>query len=145
MKSKNPLIGNWILISYELINGNQGNQSTQYPFGKDPIGYLFYTDTGRMYGTLMAENRTPFTSKDYMKGTLEEKALAMDTFISYCGTYEIQGDRVIHHVEVSWYPNWTQRPQERFFKIKGDQLILSTKPFQVDGLEQTAQLVWRKI
>ena len=35
------------------------------------------------------------------------KAVAYDTFIAYGGTYELQGDAVVHHVEFSSVPVWT--------------------------------------
>ena len=34
-------------------------------------------------------------------------SLGAVTFQSYCGKYEIKGDRVMHHVEVSLNPNDT--------------------------------------
>ena len=48
--------------------------------------------------TVMSANRLKFTSGDIKGGTTEEKVAAADTYISYCGKYEVQQDTVIHHI-----------------------------------------------
>ena len=40
-----------------------------------------------------------------LAGTDEEKLAAASTFVAYCGRYDYQGDRVIHEIEVAFYPN----------------------------------------
>jgi len=48
--------------------------------------------------------------------TAEEKVAAAITYFSYCGRYQVTDDRVIHLMEVSFYPNWIGQKQERFYK-----------------------------
>jgi Lipocalin-like domain len=48
------------------------------------------------------------------------------------------GDTVLHHVELSLFPNWVGVTQERLVKISGDQLTLSTRPLLLQGRQQTA-------
>ena len=93
----------------------------------------------------MASERKKFASSDPQRGTVEEKNAAMDTFFSYCGRYEVQDDKVIHHIEVSVFPNWTGMKQERIYSLEGDRLTLSTPPFLVGGIEQTAHLIWERV
>ena len=135
-------VGHWNLLSYELESTD--DRSVTLPLGKEPVGTLMYTDDGRMYGALMKKDRAAFSTNDFMKGTISERAGAMDSFVAYCGTYEIQDERVIHHVKISWYPNWTGKRQERFYQFDGNKMSLSTRPFRLDGKEQVARLVWEK-
>jgi hypothetical protein len=141
MKTNN-LIGTWRLVSYE-IRGE--DQSVVRPLGEHPVGYLTYTAQGHMHGSLMAKNRPNFTSKEYMSGTTEEKARALESFVSYCGTYEFFGNRVVHHVDVSWYPNWTGKDQERFVKLEKNRLTLTTAKYFHGGKTKVAELLWEKM
>jgi len=85
--SKQLLVGSWKLVSFEMRDAN-GNIS--YPWGKDTLGYLMYNADGYMSVTVMSSNRLKFSSADVKGGTTEEKVAAADTYVSYCGTYEIQ-------------------------------------------------------
>ena len=74
-----------------------------------------------------------------------EIVAAYGTYISYCGKYEVTEDRVIHHVEVSFYPNWIGKDQVRFYKFEGDRLILSTPPMILGGKQQSGYLIWERM
>ncbi len=68
-----------------------------------------------------------------VRGSTEEKVHAVDTYVSYCGRYEFQGDVVIHHVELSLFPNWVGVDQERLAELRGNRLTLSTRPMVLGG------------
>jgi hypothetical protein len=93
----------------------------------------------------MTANRSKFASGDIMGGTIDEKIVAFDSYISYCGRYEIQQDKVIHHIEASLFPDWTGGLQERFFEFENDKLSLSTPPSMMGGIQQTAHLIWERV
>jgi hypothetical protein len=137
----NPLIGTWKLVSWE--NRTLDGQ-VSYPFGKDAAGYIIYTNDGYMFVSIMRAKREPFASGDLLGGSLEEKANAAETYLSYGGRYEYQGDAVIHHVELSLFPNWVGGEQERLVELSGTRLILSTAPFLLGGKQQTAHLIWER-
>jgi Lipocalin-like domain len=63
---------------------------------------------------------------------------------SYCGTYEFRGETVIHHVELSLFPNWVGVDQERLVEVRANRLTLSTRPTLFAGVQQTARLVWER-
>jgi hypothetical protein len=92
----------------------------------------------------MRARRETFGAGDLLGGTAEEKAKAAEEYVSYCGRYEFEGETVIHHVELSLFPNWVGADQERLVEIDGDRLTLSTRPLLLDGIEQTAYLVWKR-
>ena len=94
---------------------------------------------------IMGPNRSEFTSGDIKRGSTEEKAAAADIYISYCGRYKTQGDAVIHHIELSLFPNWVGVDQKRFLQFDGNRLLLSTPPILVEGTEQTSHLIWERV
>jgi len=134
-------IGTWKLVSFEMRSDNQ----VTYPLGKDPVGYLIYSHEGYMAASLMASKRQRFSSMDILKATTEEIVAAYGTYVAYCGKYEVTEDKVTHLVEVSLFPNWVGGKQERFYKLEGDELILSTPPMIVGGKQQISYLIWKKM
>jgi hypothetical protein len=138
----NPLIGTWRLLSWE----NRGiDGQVSYPFGQDAVGYIMYQQDGYMFVAIMRPHRAPFTVGDLLRGSTAEKVAAAESYVSYCGRYEFQGDKVIHHIELSLFPNWVGSDQERFVELTGDRLVLSTRPMVLDGKQQTAHLVWERV
>ncbi len=94
---------------------------------------------------IMTANRPKFATENILRGSTEEKAAAAGTYISYCGKYEILDGKVIHHVEVSLFPNWVGVDQERFFEFQGDRLLLSTPPIMYDGKQLTDHVLWERV
>jgi hypothetical protein len=137
---KNDFVGTWRLESWE----NRREGETTYPFGQDAIGYITYTEEGYMSVAFMTSNRSNYTSGDFLGGSKEEKAAAAETHASYCGTYKIQGNTIIHSIEVSSFPNWVGTDQERFFEVEDKILTLSTAPILLAGKQQTAHLIWER-
>jgi|GEM_PF-231146 len=135
-------IGAWRLISFEF-RSKDGQVS--YPFGEDAVGYIIYSQDGYVSITVMSANRPDFASGDITGGSIEEKISAVDTFFSYCGRYEVRGDRVIHHLEVSLFPNWIGADHERIFEFEDNRLILSTPPLLWGGVEQTGRVTWERV
>jgi hypothetical protein len=143
MMASNPLIGTWRLISWENRRVVDGQVS--YPLGKDAVGYIMYNEDGYMFVAIMGSNRLRFAADDLLSGTKEEEAQAEETYVSYCGRYEFHGDSVIHHVELSLFPNWVGVEQERLVEVTGNRLTLSTRPILLRGIQQRAHLIWERV
>jgi Lipocalin-like domain len=118
--------------------------SIDYPLGRDAVGLLIYTDDGHMSVSIARSSRRPFAAGDLLGGTGDEKARAAESYVSYCGRYERRGESVIHQVDMSLFPNWTGRDQERQAKLDGNRLTLEAPPFTIKGTEQRACLVWER-
>jgi len=116
-----------------------------YPFGPDAVGYYIFSESGYMSVSLMPSNRRKFAAGDIMGGSTEEKVAAAETYISYSGKYEIQGDKLVVHAEVGFFPNWMGVDQVRILKLAGNSLSLSTPPLLARGVQQTAHLVWERV
>ena len=139
----NPLIGTWRLISWE--NRSVDGQKISYPLGKDAVGYIMYNEDGYMFVAIMRPNRVRFAAGDLLGGSTEEKTQAVDTYVSYCGRYEFNGGTVIHHVDLSLFPNWVGVEQERLVELRGNRLTLSTHPILLGGVQRTSHLIWERV
>jgi hypothetical protein len=93
----------------------------------------------------MRSDRAKFAVGDLLSGSIEEKAYAAGTYVSYCGRYEFRGDTVIHHVELSLFPNWVGVEQERLVEVRGDRMTLSTRPMLFGGMQRSAHLIWERV
>ncbi len=134
-------VGTWTLISCE-IRHEDGTAS--YPYGQDAQGQIIYSADGHMSAILSGATRPNFDKNDIRGGTPEEKAAAIDTYLSYAGRYEVRDDRVIHRVLYSLFPNWVGSSQERFFELHEGTLSLRTPPLQVQGKQVTVYLIWKR-
>jgi len=72
------------------------------------------------------------------------KLAAFDSYNSYCGRYEVKDGRIIHHVELSPFPNWVGGPQELYFEFSGDRLTLCAPETTPDGVERTWVATWQR-
>ena len=116
-----------------------------YLLGKDAVGYIMYNPDGYMFVAIMRSDRASFAVGDLLSGSMEEKAYAAGTYVSYCGRYEFRGETVIHHVELSLFPNWVGVEQERLVEVRGDRLTISTRPILFGGAQRTAHLIWERV
>jgi hypothetical protein len=138
----NPLIGTWRLRSWE---NRDADRHISYPLGEDAVGYIIYNQDGYMFVAIMRPERAKFAAGDLLSSTTEERAHAASTYVSYCGRYEFRGDTVIHHVELSLFPNWVGVEQERLVEVRGDRLMVSTRPILLGGMQRTAHLIWERV
>jgi hypothetical protein len=69
----------------------------------------------------------------------------VEGFVAYAGRYSFHGDRVVHHVELSLFPNWVGSDQERSVELTGDRLTLSASPLLLAGKQQVPRLVWERV
>jgi hypothetical protein len=111
----------------------------------EALGYVLYAADGRFSIAISRRDRAGFAAGDVLGGTTEEKARAVEGFVAYAGRYSFHGDRVIHHVELSLFPNWVGSDQERWVELAGDRLTLSASPLLLAGKQQVPRLVWERV
>jgi len=131
------LLGTWQLVPWVLID-TEGK--IHFPYGEDAKGHLSYMDSGLMSVHLMRNQRPLFESPSVFEITPAEALQSYNDYVSYCGSYEVQRDYLLHHVQMHTCPNWVGSVQKRYFKFDGDCLHLS------HTLENKhMQLVWQKM
>lgn len=146
----NPLLGIWKLISITAIFPD-GSIDTE-AFGANPIGYITYTIEGRMMvifskgdrPLLSGNSASPLTSAIHQV-PIEERAQAFSTFNSYAGSYTLDGDKVIHHVEIASIPNRVGKSLTRTFVLNENQITLKTPPSKSDDTPKIFELTWQRI
>jgi hypothetical protein len=136
------IVGTWKIQSFvrEVVaTGQRYNE-----FGDKPDGYISYLPDGHMHAMLVADNRAKPTGAVPTDG---EKAKLFGTMIAYTGTYRIEGEKVVHDVEVSWNQLWTGSQQVRFFKAEGDTLTITTAVAKSprDGQEGRTIVVFKRV
>lgn len=146
----NPLLGTWKLISVTAIfpDGNINNEA----FGTNPIGYITYTAEGKMMvifskserPLLSGNSASPLTAAIHSV-PIEERAQAFSSFNSYAGSYTLDGNKVIHHVEIASIPNRVGQSLIRSFKLDGNRVTLKTPPSKSDDVPKVFELVWERI
>jgi hypothetical protein len=142
LAAENPILGTWKLRSMVHEATATGQRSS--PFGDHPDGYLSYSADGRMYAIGVVEDRPK--PRDLVP-TDEEKVKLQESMFAYAGTYTADGEKVVHHVDISWNQSWTGTDLVRFYKLDGDTLTIRTARAEnaFDGEEGEFVLVWNKI
>ena len=137
MTTSEDLIGVWRLVSFEA---DDENDDVVHPFGEPPDGRLVYTSDGIMSAHLGAADRPPFRR---MGDNAGERALAaMKTHFSYAGRWRLEGDRVIHDVDMSISPDWVGAEKVRTVAFDGADMILTDH--DPGGRLKVGRLRWRR-
>jgi len=135
-----PLLGTWKLKSY-VVTTSAGERTT--PYGENPTGYLSYSADGRMQVIAAANGRIAPVGAAPADN---ERAALYDTMFAYAGTYSVEADKVIHHVEISWNESWTGTDQIRLFEVSGNAVTLTTRIADPDsGTDAHYAVVWEKV
>lgn len=136
---KEPLFGTWKLVSASSANSSGDKDGT--PYGPNPSGLLTYTPDGRISALISYDGRKPLSPA----ASPQDKAAAFDTFIAYAGRYTVDGERVVHHVEIASIQNYANRDLVRSIRFEGDRIILTTPPTPINGKVQTIELIWQRV
>jgi hypothetical protein len=57
--------------------------------------------------------------------TDHELAGLFDTMAAYGGRFTVAGDKVTHHVDISWNATWTGTDQVRTVRLEGGKLFIT--------------------
>src|SRR5262245_25025549 len=113
--------------------------------GKDPKGFIMYGKDGRMMGLIVYSDRPKPESIDKM--TDQQRADLFRTMAAYAGTYKFDGNKVEHHIDISWNELWTGTTVVRDIKKEGEKLGYTARPAPCrgDGKMSVVTLVWEKV
>ncbi len=144
------LAGTWRLVYY--MEQRPNGEWVAPPLGTNLTGWIMYDGRGHVCVEIARSDRPRF-GRDEMyaynqyAGTVEEKAKAYDGYGAYCATYTVDEAAafVVHHVELSMFPNVEGTTQKRFYRFESDRLILDFPPFERDGETRSARLIWERL
>jgi Lipocalin-like domain len=131
------VVGNWKLVSFVSEELATGKKTAL--LGEHPKGYLIYTPQGRMMAVIVHETRSP--------PKVDEDRINLHKYMfAYSGRYTVEGDKVVHHADISWNESWTGTDQVRFFKLEGDSLTIKSAPQKnaMTGIDNIGVLVWER-
>ena len=139
--AQHPIIGSWSLVRWQI---RHADGHTSYPFGSEAHGRLLYSATGQMLACIAAAQRPSLSTAVPKNATDPEKAAAFDGYFSYGGPFEIDGDDVLHYVEMSLNPNFVGSVQRRHMAFTGNRLTLSASEPSGSG-SRNHELIWEAL
>lgn len=142
MTAAADLHGSWELTQwdYTVDGAHRG-----FVMGEDAEGQILYTPEGRMSAILMQAQRPTFGVTGFHQGTSEQREAAALTYVSYGGTFEVDGDRVTHHVAYCLFPDWIGTDLVREVSWDGEQLVLTAVPETTStGKTVVNRLFWKR-
>jgi hypothetical protein len=142
-RTNDKLVGTWKLVSASSTSST--GERSETPYGPSPVGFLTYTEDGRVTALISYGGRKPLSGGGGTVAPLEEQAEAFKTFLAYAGRYTLSGDKVTHYIEISSIQNYVNRDLVRNVKFQGDRIILVTPPTSVNGKIQTVELIWQRL
>lgn len=137
------LIGSWDLVSFEtLVDG----QVTSRPLGEGATGRIIYGTDGTVTALLSRAERIWPAGGEFVAVAPEVRAEAALGFVAYTGTFRVDGDRAIHSVTISLYPELIGTDLIRTITFEGDLLLLDTEPIITpSGRDRRQRLTWRPL
>ena len=142
-EGKDPIVGTWKLLSFS--RHDLANDSDSNIVGEHPTGYITFTLGGHMVVWLVGDNRKPPSGT--VATDAERLAWFKDIISAYGGTYSVEGNKYVMHIESAWIPAWYGTDQTRYFSFDGSKLVVKTAPFKsaFDGRDVVNTLIFEKV
>jgi len=137
------ILGTWKLVSASSCT-DSGDRNDA-PFGREPAGFLTYTQDGRMSAMISFGGRKPLSSSDSDAAPIDEQAEAFKTFLAYAGRFTLNSEKIIHHVEISSIQAWVGTDLTRTIKLQGERIVLAAPPVLSGGKVRGFELVWQRV
>ena len=119
---RHDILGSWSLVrTYETLDGVETGLE---PVGAGAYGYIIYTPDNRV-SVLIAYGGRTLMSKGLYDSTDAETADSARKFTAYGGTFDIDGDIIVHHLDICLYENHRGTDYVRHATRAGDRLTLS--------------------
>jgi hypothetical protein len=122
--SRDLLLGSWKMTSWKARDVATGEQ--QDALGPHPKGIVAYTPERVTFLIIKNDRKRP----ERLPPSDDEKVALFDTMFAYSGSYTVEPDRVVHHVDLSWNEAWNGTEQVRFCNVDGDTLTYTSAPAQ---------------
>lgn len=136
------LVGHWKLVSF-VEQGSDGQWFNA--LGPGIKGCISYWPTGHMQ-VINGTGDRPRLSGTWASVPDADKAQCLDRMVAYSGRFTIQGERLLHHVEVCWIPNWEGRDLVRLPSFPApNQLLLCTEGTARGRPQPQQQVLWERV
>ena len=136
------IVGEWRLLHWRRIINDS---AIEYPLGEDAEGVILYLPDGLMMVQMASADRPKIDGGDPLGGPESDRAAAYSTCLAYFGRYEVKGQQVIHRIEASLYPNWSETTAVRPFEVDHDHLVLRTPLATANGKTVVNEMAWKRV
>ena len=114
--AREQFVGAWSLVEWRI---EYPDGRVTHPFGRDAVGQLVYSADGKMTATVSAAERPTLGQHNARKATASQKAEAFDSYFHYAGSWLVDGDTIIHTVELALNPDMIGTQQRRQAQFDG--------------------------
>lgn len=138
------LPGTWHLRSF-LSTCEDGR--TRQPLGPRPTGRLHYDRGGGMLAALAHTEQPPLGVSGLEQAAtadVQARAAAFSRFVCYGGRWSVEGDSVLHHVELAAVADVLGKVHRRQATLEGDRLVLIYSHPSPSGKRWTHALSWQR-
>ena len=134
------ILGSWRMKSWVTTDVATGERRDA--LGQNVRGFVLYTPERVMFLILKGDRKPPERSPP----SDEEKIALYDTMFAYSGSYTVESDRVIHHVDMSWNEAWSGTEQVRYCALDDHTLTYTTAPAKnpFDGREVIHEAIFER-
>ncbi len=139
-ETQSQLAGIWKLLSFDVEVQDTGERQ---PFYGDAgaHGFLILMPEGRMMALITSRGREQRQAE-------QQQAALFRTMLSYTGIYQVEDDKFITKVDLSWNEAWNGTDQVRHFKLDGNRLDIvsawAPSPIHPDRRVGRAILSWAR-
>jgi hypothetical protein len=107
---------------------------------------IVYTTHGTVIVLTTRAGRDPlgprYAMGDVSGASTEQKAALAEGVVAYAGRYEVDGPRVLHHMDIAFLPDWVGQTNVRVYEFVGDRLILATPADAQGGVRR---IHWQRV
>ncbi len=118
------ILGSWKLVSFKVREIGGDISKVQHPYGTDVSGTLIYEQQGYMCEIIAGNSRPRAAAVDTKLMLDEEKMAIAENFRGFSGTFEVQVDKILHHIHVSFLPRLAGTTQEKNFCFEDEKLVI---------------------
>jgi hypothetical protein len=137
------LVGSWQLLRWTVEYPD--GRPPAAPFGEDALGLIVYGPDGWMTATMCRRRRTGLSAPTAARASPESKARAFDEYLSYAGRWRVEGDAILHDVQLSMNPGLVGVPQRRVARLDGGRLeLLAEEREDATGRSRLHRIAWRR-
>lgn len=125
------IVGEWSLVS--LVEDHGGK--AEHPLGEKMHGSIILDKSGG-FSTFLASDDRPKSASHPM--------VPVGPVIAYYGTYSVDGNTLIYHVQGATYPNFEGTDQKGTITVKGDTLT-SMRTITGGAAPFTSTVAWKRV
>jgi len=135
------IVGSWELL---LLKSQDASGHFQYPFDKEVKGFASFDKYNNFSIQYFDATRPRMKYSDPFFSSDPEIRIAFLSGQSLFGKYRVFKDTVSLNIDAALNPNLSETRQNRFYRIKGDTMLLVAPGRNVNGVYLREYSIWLK-